>query len=161
APPVTPADRGQRLPLSFAQQRLWFLDQLIPGSTEYNLPSTGRWAGPLDVAALGAALSVMTARHEVLRTRLIADSDGTAYQVIDPPSPFPLPVADVSGAPDPLAAADRLISDNVMAPFSFADGPLIRACLIRLAPDKHMLALCTHHAVTDDWSSRIFRVELA
>src|SRR5262249_59613915 len=99
-PPVTPAGRGQRLPLSFAQQRLWFLGQLEPGSTEYNRPSPVRLHGDLDVAALTAALTAIATRHEVLRTRLVAGLDGVPYQVIDPPGPFPLPVADVSGEPD-------------------------------------------------------------
>ena len=101
-PPVVPAGRDGRLPLSFAQQRLWFLDQLQPGSAEYNVPMPMRLArAGLDVAVLGAALSALTARHEVLRTRLVAGADGVPFQLIDPPSPFPLTVADVSGAAEP------------------------------------------------------------
>src|SRR6202034_4319099 len=84
-PPVVASGRKDRLPLSFAQQRLWFLDQLDPGSVEYIVPVPQRWRGVLDVAALGAALSAVVARHEVLRTRLVAGADGVAGQVIDPP----------------------------------------------------------------------------
>ena len=107
APPVLPVPRDQPLPLSFAQQRLWFLAQLEPGSTEYNVPLPLRLPGPVNVAALGAALTAITARHEVLRTRLVAGADGVPYQVIDPPVPFWLPVADVSGAADPPGRRGR------------------------------------------------------
>ncbi len=88
-PPVTAAGRGGRLPLSFGQQRLWFLDQLDPGSVEYSMPSPVRLGADLDVAALGAALGAVVGRHEVLRTRLVAGPDGVAYQVIDPPGAVP------------------------------------------------------------------------
>ncbi|MFC9249758.1 condensation domain-containing protein, partial [Streptomyces sp. NPDC057136] len=144
-----------------AQQRMWFLDQLEPGSTEYNLPLPIRLDGDLDIAALGAALDAVMARHEVLRTRLVADADGVAHQVIDPPAALPLPVMDVSGSPDPLAATERLVAKDVLAPFDLATGPLIRAGLIRLADDEHVLALSMQHVVFDEWSGRILRRELA
>ncbi|WP_143144973.1 non-ribosomal peptide synthetase, partial [Streptomyces humi] len=162
-PPVTAADREQALPLSFAQQRLWFLDQLDPGSVEYNVPLLVRWTdGDLDVLALAAALSAVVARHEVLRTRLVAGGpDGVAYQVIDEPAPFPLPVADVSGDRDPVAAARKLVTADVMTSFDLASGPLIRATLIRLAPREHVLAVAVHHVAFDEWSVRVFRHELS
>src|SRR6266566_9070054 len=161
APPVEPAARDQRLPLSFAQQRLWFLAQMEPGSAEYNVPSPVRMPGAVDVAALGAALSAITARHEVLRTRLVAGADGVPFQVIDPPSPFPLTVADVSGAADPRRAAGMLVAADAVAPFDLAAGPVIRACLARLAADGHVLVLSVHHAAFDEWSAGIFKRELA
>ena len=161
APPVTAAARDEPLPLSFGQQRLWFLDQLDPGSAEYNIPSPVRLGGDLDVAALGAALSAVTSRHEVLRTRLVAGPDGVPHQVIGPPSPFPLPVADVSGQRDPVAAARALVTADAAAPFDLAAGPLIRAALIRLAPGEHVLALSVHHVVSDEWSAQILRRELS
>ena len=116
APPVTAVGRDQLLPLSFAQQRLWFLDQLEPDSSVYNVPMSVRLAGDLDVAALDAALGRVAGRHEVLRTRLVAGPDGVAHQVIDPPALFPLPVADVSGRNDPLAAARQLVAADAAAP---------------------------------------------
>jgi amino acid adenylation domain-containing protein len=160
-PPVTPVGRDQLPPLSFAQQRLWFLDQFQPGSIEYIVPMRLRWSGVLDVAALGAALSGVVARHEVLRTRLVTGTDGVAHQVIDPPSPVPLPVADVSGELDPLRVVERLIAADAMVPFDLAGEPLIRALLIRVAADEHVLALSVHHVVSDEWSGRILRRELS
>ncbi|WP_240528921.1 non-ribosomal peptide synthetase, partial [Streptomyces humi] len=159
-PPVTPADRDRPLPLSFAQQRLWFLDQLEPGSVEYNLPTPMRWRHAVDVSALGAALGALIARHEVLRTRLVTDTEGVPHQVIDPPSAFPLPVVDVSGAHDPDLAARQLAASDAVTPFDLAGGPLIRAVLIRLAPDDHVLVLVTHHVVSDDLSDRVLQREL-
>ncbi|MFJ2264643.1 amino acid adenylation domain-containing protein, partial [Streptomyces sp. NPDC087844] len=161
APPVTAVPRDQALPLSFGQQRLWFLDQLEPGSAEYNLSSLMRWTGPLDVTALGAALSGVVARHEVLRTRLVASTDGVAYQVIDAPVSVPLPLRDVSGAVDPQAAARALVAAEAGRAFDLSAGPLVRAVLIRLASDEHVLALVMHHVVSDEWSGRILRRELS
>ncbi|MCG7202656.1 amino acid adenylation domain-containing protein [Streptomyces arenae] len=158
--PVTPAGRDRLLPLSFAQQRLWFLDQLEPGSTEYNLPMRVRMGRDLDIRALRSALGALVARHEVLRTRLVTGADGVAYQVIDPPAEFPLPLVDVSGAGDPLGAAGRLVATDEATPFDLAAGPLIRATLVRLAADDHVLALSLHHVVSDEWSTRIFQREL-
>ncbi|MEU9191156.1 amino acid adenylation domain-containing protein, partial [Streptomyces sp. NPDC048484] len=149
------------IPLSFAQQRLWFLDQLAPGSAEYNVPMRVWWDGKLDVAALGAALDAVVDRHEVLRTRLVADPDGAAHQVIDQSSSVALSVADVSTGPDPLRGAERLVAADAAAPFDLAAGPLVRACLIRLAAEEHVLAVSTHHVVFDEWSAGVFRRELA
>ncbi|MFJ2261195.1 amino acid adenylation domain-containing protein, partial [Streptomyces sp. NPDC087844] len=159
--PMTVVSRDEALPLSFAQQRLWFLDRLEPGSTEYNLPLPIRLDGDLDVAMLGAALSGVVARHEVLRTRLVADADGVAHQVIDPPTPVVLPVVDVSGDADPLSAAERLVARDASTPFDLAVGPLIRTVLVRLADDAHVLALSVHHAVFDEWSDHVFQHELS
>ncbi|MFD3658948.1 condensation domain-containing protein, partial [Streptomyces sp. NPDC058620] len=161
APPITAASRDRDLPLSFAQQRLWFLDQLEPGSTEYNVPLLVRWPGDLDVAALTAALGAVVRRHEVLRTRLVVGADGVAHQVIDEPAPFVLPLADVSGHDDPVAAARKLVAAEVMAPFDLARGPLVRATLIRVSADEHVLALAVHHVAFDEWSVRILREELS
>ncbi|MFC9249746.1 condensation domain-containing protein, partial [Streptomyces sp. NPDC057136] len=159
-PPMAAADRDEPLALSFAQQRLWFLDQMEPGSAEYNVPQPVVWPGGLDIAALGEALSAVVARHEVLRTRLVAGPDGVPHQVIDSPEPFPLVVADVSGDAEPLASARDLMLADAVTPFDLADGPLIRATLIRVRPDEHLLALAMHHIVSDEWSGQILRREL-
>lgn len=108
--------RGQDLPLSFAQQRLWFLDQMEPGSAEYNVPTPLPWPGALDVEALGRALSTVVARHEVLRTRLVVDTDGVPHQVIDQSEPFPLTVVDVSDGTEPMSAARELVLADAVTP---------------------------------------------
>ncbi|MFD8820727.1 condensation domain-containing protein, partial [Streptomyces sp. NPDC059627] len=162
APSVSPVprERDQALPLSFAQQRLWFLDQLEPGSTEYNLTTYLPWNETRDPRILGLALTALVARHEVLRTRLVTGPDGIARQVIDPPSPVPLPVADLSELADPLEAGRGLVAEMAAQPFDLAHGPLIRACLIRLGERGDVLALAAHHVVFDNWSAGIFRSEL-
>ncbi|MFD8820245.1 condensation domain-containing protein, partial [Streptomyces sp. NPDC059627] len=160
APPVTPAPRDQTLPLSFAQQRLWFLDQLEPGSAEYNVPMRVPLPADTDVRALGAALDAVVARHEALRTRLVAAPDGTARQLIDPPAPVPLPITDLSTAAEPVRAADRLIALDALAPFDLAAGPLLRACLIHLGRPGYVLALSMHHVAFDEWSGAVLRREL-
>ncbi|WP_258199117.1 condensation domain-containing protein, partial [Streptomyces sp. A244] len=148
------------LPLSFAQQRLWFLSQLEPGSTEYNLSMRVRWDGTPDVAALGAALSGVVARHEVLRTRLVAGAEGVPYQVIDEPAPFPLPVVDVSGSTDPAQAVRELAAADAQVPFDLSTGPLIRATLLRAGQGEHVLVVALHHVVFDEWSDSVFHREL-
>ncbi|MEU9191384.1 amino acid adenylation domain-containing protein [Streptomyces sp. NPDC048484] len=160
-PPILAVDRDEPLPLSFAQQRLWFLNQMEPGSAEYNAPSSMKWSGALDVRALTAALTAVVTRHEILRTRLVAGPDGVPHQVIDPPAPAPLPVIDVSAATDPLSAARRLTTADATTPFDLATGPLLRSALIRIRPDEHLLVLTLHHVVVDDWSVRILRREVS
>ncbi|MCW6011170.1 AMP-binding protein, partial [Micromonospora sp. CPCC 205371] len=161
AAPVVPVPRDRALPLSFGQQRLWFLGQLDAGATDYNLPLPPfRFGGALDVAALTAALGAFVARHEVLRTRLVTGPDGVPYQVIDPPAPVPLPVVDLAGRDDAVEVAERLVALDAAVPFDLARGPVVRAVLIRLAPDEHALALTLHHVVFDEWSGRILRHEL-
>ncbi|MEV6868895.1 amino acid adenylation domain-containing protein, partial [Streptosporangium subroseum] len=161
APPIVPVGRDEQLPLSFAQQRLWFLDQLEPGSPEYNVPVALRLSGALDADALGAALDALMERHEVLRTRLVQGADGVAHQVIDPPAGFGLTLADVSGDPDREAQAGEMVAADAVAPFDLAAGPLFRGRLIRLAPDDHVLSLVMHHIVSDEWSAGVLRRELS
>ncbi|MFC6022919.1 amino acid adenylation domain-containing protein, partial [Plantactinospora solaniradicis] len=160
APPIVPVDRSLPLPLSFAQQRLWFLTQLEPDSIEYNTPVEIRLTGALDVDALRVALSALVARHEVLRTRLVAGADGTPYQVIDPPVPFTLPVVDLSAEADRAVAVRAWLEADRQIPFDLAAGPLFRATLIRIGPDEHVLAIAKHHVVSDEWSAGILRREL-
>ncbi|MFC6021626.1 condensation domain-containing protein, partial [Plantactinospora solaniradicis] len=139
AAPIVPVGRDQRLPLSFAQQRLWFLAQLDPGSVEYNMPMPIHLAGEVDVAVLAVALGELVARHEVLRTRLVADADGVPWQVVDPPASFDLPLIDLSGEDDPVAAAEAWLATDAVVPFDLAAGPLFRASLLRVAADEHVL----------------------
>ncbi|MEU7864914.1 condensation domain-containing protein, partial [Nonomuraea sp. NPDC049141] len=160
-PPVLPVSREQALPLSFAQQRLWFLAQLEPDSVEYNNPTSIPLPGDLDIAVLRAALTALVERHEVLRTRLVAGADGVPYQVIDPAAEFRLPLVDLSDHPAPHLAAQDLIAMDTATPFDLAAGPLLRGSLIRISDQEHILALCMHHVISDEWSSKIFHREFA
>ncbi|MFD3658949.1 condensation domain-containing protein, partial [Streptomyces sp. NPDC058620] len=161
APPVVAVGRDQALPLSFGQQRLWFLDQLDPGSSEYNLSTSVGWDGDVDVSALRAALGGVVARHEVLRTRLVADAEGVAHQVIDEPAPFELRVVEMPAGADAAVAVRAVVAADAQLPFDLARGPLLRATLIKVAAHEHVLALSMHHVVSDEWSGRILRRELA
>ncbi|MFE2696739.1 non-ribosomal peptide synthase/polyketide synthase [Streptomyces mirabilis] len=143
--PRTPA------PLSYAQQRLWFLDRFEPGSIEYTTLSVLRLRGPLDVSALRTALDGLVARHEALRTTFI-EQDGQARQLVHPPHRVGLPVDDLTTAPDGRAALDTLLEREAATPFDLATGPLLRARLARPADAEHVLVLAVHHIVTDGWS---------
>ncbi|WP_420125381.1 amino acid adenylation domain-containing protein, partial [Longimicrobium sp.] len=161
-PPVVPVERTDALPLSFAQERLWFLDRMEPGSPFYNVPSATRLSGPLDAAALERALGEIVRRHEALRTAF-RDGDGGPVQVIAPFAGFTLPVADLSaldaGARE--SEATRRAQEHAARPFNLAAGPLFRASLLRLADDEHVLLLCIHHVTSDAWSMGVLYRELS
>ncbi|HYF38928.1 MAG TPA: condensation domain-containing protein, partial [Gemmatimonadales bacterium] len=162
APPLLPVSRPAELPLSFAQQRLWFLDQLEPGSSLYNIPCPIRVSGALNVEALHQALEAIVARHESLRTTF-PSVDGRPMQVIAERQPVALPVTDLSEHPEGERAsgAQRLVTEEARRPFDLARGPLVRASLVRLSDDDHILLLTMHHIVIDGWSLGIFNKELA
>jgi amino acid adenylation domain-containing protein len=162
APPIVPAPRGRDLPLSFAQQRLWFLNQLEPGSPAYNLPAVLRLRGPLDPTALAAAVAGVVARHESLRTAFVVET-GEPVQVIRPAAPLPLPCVDLSALPPAAGAAEggALAHAEVRRPFDLASGEPLRALLVRLAAEEHLLAFTLHHIVSDAWSSEILVRETA
>ncbi|HEV3049922.1 MAG TPA: amino acid adenylation domain-containing protein, partial [Longimicrobium sp.] len=147
---------------SYAQQRLWLVDQLEPGTPAYNLPHPVRLRGRLNPAALERALSELVRRHESLRTTF-DQADGVAVQVIAPWSPFPLQVEDL-GALEPGAREARVgrqVREDAEAPFDLAQGPLFRARLLRLSADEHVLLLTLHHIVSDGWSMGVLFRELA
>ncbi|HSF40381.1 MAG TPA: amino acid adenylation domain-containing protein [Thermoanaerobaculia bacterium] len=152
-------------PLSFAQRRLWFLDQLEPGNPAYNLPAAVLLTGPLDRSALAAVLKEMVARHEALRTTfgLADDSVEEPVQRIAPPAPLPLPGIDLSGLPEEAREAEalRLAAEEAMRPFDLAHGPLLRAALLRLDAARHVALFNLHHMVGDGWSSDLLVRELA
>jgi len=154
--------RAGAVPLSFAQSRLWFLDQLAPGLAAYNIPCPLRLAGPLAPALLAAALSALVRRHGALRTTFIAEA-GAPFQVVGPAAPVPLPVIDLSrlGEAERAAAAGRLLAEESRRPFDLAAGPLLRTALLRLSPEEHWLLLTVHHIVADGWSMKILMRELA
>ncbi len=158
AEPIPGVPRGGDLPLSFAQERLWFLQRLA-ATPAYNVPAFLRLRGPLDGAALRAALDRIALRHETLRTTF-PEVAGEPVQRIHPPAPFPLVEEDLSTAADPETAARRRAGEEAARPFDLQAGPLARAILLRLAPEEHVLGLTLHHAVTDGWSTGVLLREL-
>ncbi|HEV2150063.1 MAG TPA: amino acid adenylation domain-containing protein [Longimicrobiaceae bacterium] len=161
-PAVVPVQRTAPLPLSFAQERLWFLERLQPGSALYNILAVLRLGGDLHVRALERALGEVVRRHEALRTTF-REVDGAPVQVIAPPGGFALPVEDLSG----LAGAGRegevarRVAEEARRPFDLAAGPLFRAGLLRLGEEEHVLLLCMHHVVSDGWSLGVLFEEMS
>jgi hypothetical protein len=158
------ADRNQPLPLSLAQQRLWFLDQLDQAaSAAYHVPSALRLLGRLDVAALQATLDRIVARHEGLRARFVAN-DGTPYQQFAPEDcGFALRRHDLRELPadEREAAIVRLTAEEAREPFDFSNGPMVRGRLLELTDDEHVLLVTLHHIVTDGWSRNVLVREVA
>ena len=148
-------------PLSFAQQRLWFLDQLEPGNPQYNTPTGARLLGPLDVGVLTRALEEIVRRHEILRT-VFPTIDNRPVQKILPPFELPVPVVDLSDIPELARTlkAREIIDLEGARPFDLST-PLLRVVLLRLATNEHWLLIMTHHMVFDGWSVGVFAEELA
>ena len=157
--PILPVDRSGDLELSFAQQRLWFLDQLVPDNPFYNIASAYRLQGALDAGVLSRALSEITARHEALRTRFLSRG-GRPCQVVDASQPIELEMIDLSGADDPVSEARHVARAEATAPFDLAKDRLLRTRLLRLGPTDHVLLMTVHHIVLDGWSQRILLEEL-
>ncbi|HEX5727665.1 MAG TPA: condensation domain-containing protein, partial [Longimicrobiaceae bacterium] len=157
--PIEPVDRGGRLPLSFAQQRLWFLEQLGGLGDTYHVPTRLRLGGDLDRAALRHALDAMLARHEALRTTFV-EVEGEPVQRIVEESRFHLLEHDLGEHPDAAAELRRLAAEEAGAPFDLEHGPLIRGRLVRLSTDDHFLLLTMHHIVSDGWSMEVLTREL-
>ena len=150
-------------PLSHGQEQLWLIDRLTPGLANYNIPQVLRLSGALDHQALERALGGLIARHEVLRTRLVADGQGRPVQVIGPAGPAVLEVLELAG-PEPGEGPARLrelVLAEALRPFDLAAGPLLRACLVRLGEAEHALVVVFHHAVFDGWSAGVLRRDLA
>jgi len=149
-------------PLSFAQQRLWFLHQFEPDSPVYNMPKAVRLSGALNVGALQQALDGIVARHEVLRTTF-ASIDGNPAQVVEEPRPMELTVIDLREWPEAEreAEAHRRLTQETRRPFDLSRDWPLRATLVRLDTADHMLLLTTHHIASDGWSAGILMRELA
>ncbi|HEX5870735.1 MAG TPA: condensation domain-containing protein, partial [Longimicrobium sp.] len=162
APDIVPIDRNGPLPLSFAQERMWFLDRLLPGTALYTIAYRIRLRGATDAEALRRALQDLVHRHEALRT-VFPPRDGKPVQVVTVPAPFDLPVTDLSVLPADLAEreAERRSAEEARRPFDVANGPLFRAVLLRLAAADSVLLLAIHHVAADGWSMEILFRELA
>jgi hypothetical protein len=149
-------------PASYAQQRLWFMDQLEPGSAFYNIPAAVRLTGRLDAAALERALAEIVRRHETLRTTFAVEDD-LPVQAIAAVGTFALPLTDLCGLPETEreAAVARLAAQEARAPFDLARGPLFRARLLQLGTDDHVVLLTLHHIISDGWSMGVLVREIA
>jgi amino acid adenylation domain-containing protein len=161
--PVLRRPPDQRvIPASFAQQRLWFLDQLQPGSPVYNVPATVRLTGPLDAKVLARTLNEVVRRHDVLRTRFALAND-MPIQVVAPALDLELPQTDLSALPEAERAlrAGELARHEAWVPFDLAAGPLVRAHLLRTSEAEHILLLTVHHIVCDAWSMGVLSREVA
>ncbi|MBE9229223.1 amino acid adenylation domain-containing protein, partial [Phormidium sp. LEGE 05292] len=180
SPPLLPRDNQSDRSLSFAQTRLWFIDQLEPNSALYNIPAALRLVGSLDVAALEQSFQAIVQRHEALRTNFIA-VDGQPTQIIHGEANWKLSVVNFKDlSPNQLVGAGlvnnfcteqtiseqnpplllELLQQQALAPFDLAKDCLLRATLIVLSPDEHILSLCMHHIVSDGWSIGVFVAEL-
>jgi amino acid adenylation domain-containing protein len=161
-PPLAPIPRGAAVPLSFAQERLWFLHQLAPASAAYNLPFLLPLPADVDAPALAAALREVVRRHESLRTVFPAQL-GEPAQAVQPAGPWPLPEIDLAGLPSAARAREgrRLAAGQARRGFDLARGPLLRTLLLRLGGGGAALFGNVHHVVADGWSMRILAREVA
>ncbi len=161
-PGMHPHSSDGDIPLSFAQEQLWFLDQLQPGNPAYNIAATVRCSGTLDPIALEQALRTLVGRHDILRTTFVART-GKPVQNIAPALSLTVPLADLRRLPEDERASKArvLVTKEARKPFALACGPLLRASLLRLADEEHLLLLTFHHIVADGWSMRLLVRELA
>jgi SAM-dependent methyltransferase len=161
APPIVPTSREGGLPLSYAQQRLWFLDRLQPGSAAYNMPAALRLSGELNFAGLHQSLNEIVRRHEALRTTFTS-VDGQPVQLPGPPFELPLPLIDLRGA-GPVEC-ERLVPLLARAeahrPFDLTRGPLLRATLLRLGEREQVVLFTMHHIISDGWSVSLLMREV-
>jgi amino acid adenylation domain-containing protein len=160
-PLVRRREAGEEAPLSFSQQRLWFMDQLQPGSPFYNIFAAVRLTGELDVAALRRAGDEIVRRHESLRT-VFASRDGEPVQIVQPPRALDLPVEDLRDVPESARREEAVgrVTREANRPFDLARGPLVRCLLLRLGEHEHVMTLALHHVVGDGWSVGVFIREL-
>ncbi len=159
---IHPRTTGDVAPMSFAQELLWLLDRATPGLTAYNVPRAMRLRGALDAEALRAALEALVERHEILRTTYASDARGTV-QVINPPRRFDLPVADLGRLPEAerMPAAEQFFLEQARTAFDLTKDRLLRAFLLRLDANDHVLVLVTHHIASDGWSKGVMFRELS
>jgi amino acid adenylation domain-containing protein len=161
APPIAPVARDGELPLSFAQQRLWFLNQFEPDSRAYNSLAAVRLGGSLDVAVLERGINEIIRRHEALRTTFATVND-RPVQVVAPALSVPLPVVDLEALSEVQQQAEmqRLAVEEAQWPFDLAHGPLVRTTVLRLGEREHVLLVMTHHVASDGWSVGVFMGEI-
>ncbi len=163
APPIVPVMNGDLMPLSFAQQRLWFMDQLESGTSLYNIPAAYLLNGPLNVEALEQSINEVLRRHTSLRTCFVTTPDGTPAQMIAPVTQFRLPQLDLRELPEAerQIEARRLLGEESNKPFRLSDAPLLRCLLLQTRDEEYIFILTIHHIAADGWSMGVFLHELA
>ncbi|MEP7339013.1 MAG: amino acid adenylation domain-containing protein, partial [Acidobacteriota bacterium] len=161
-PPLEPAPRNGSLPVSFAQEPMWQLDQMLPGNPFFNVPAAFRMSGALNLAVLERSLAEITQRHEVLRTTF-AEVDGSPVQIIAEESPAILKLIDLRELPSPEREVEalRLATADARRYFDLARGPLVRINLLRLDEEEYRALVTMHHIIADAWSIGVFVRELA
>jgi len=161
APRIPRRVNRESIPLSFAQQRLWFLDQLEPNSPLYNIPMAMRLSGALNVEALQESLNAIVARHEALRTTFVA-VDGNPVQVIGESSTMDFRVTDLSHQPasERESELQSLLKEQVRRSFNLSADLMLRASLVRLGDEEHLLLLVMHHIASDGWSRGVLFREI-
>ncbi|MEH2059373.1 MAG: non-ribosomal peptide synthase/polyketide synthase [Nostoc sp.] len=161
APPILKRAENAEIPLSFAQQRLWFLDQLEPNSASYNIPVALRLVGTLNIAALEQSLIEIIHRHEALRTNFVT-VDGKPSQIIQTATNWSVAIVDLQHLPliEQKSAAQKLVQQQALLPYDLESEALIRATLVVLSPTEQWLVVCMHHVVSDGWSIGVFALEL-
>ena len=158
---IRPRTKGCELPLSFAQERIWLHQQLVPESIVYNRPTNIALHGPLRVEVLKRALNDIVARQEALRTTAVLSQTGTARLLVHPETTVEIPLVDLSAEADPNARAKELAKLEASHPFCLQKGPMLRAQLLRLGPEDHLLLLTFHHFCFDAWSQTVLLRELS
>lgn len=161
-PAIVRVPRDLAIPLSLTQQRLWFIDRMAPGGSAYNIPASARIQGPLDLPVLAQVLQEVVSRHETLRTHIeVIESE--ARQIIQDKVVVPLTVVEVvpHANEEPATAARRLAREEIQKPFDLQRGPLVRACLLKLAEQDHVLVVTMHHIISDGWSLGILIREVS
>ena len=161
APAIVRKENRSDWPLSYAQTRLWFLDQLGGANAAYNISFAVRLKGRLDIRALERSFSEIIRRHEVLRARFLSE-EGQARQVIDPPYAVELEPSDLSGADESAqqSMTRSAVMQQAQQPFDLGTGPLVRVRLLRLSPEDHVAVLVMHHIISDGWSTGVLVREL-
>jgi amino acid adenylation domain-containing protein len=159
---IRPRTSDSAVPLSFAQQGLWILDQLTGPNSIYNIPLAIRLKGDLNIEALERSLDVIVRRHESLRTVFILKDGQPRQSIVEPVAPFSLPIVNLDSLPESEreSEAERLAQDEAERPFDLANGPLVRGSLLRLSAGDHVLMISMHHIISDGWSVGILVKEL-
>ena len=160
---IKQASRDGQLPLSFVQERLWFLNQLFPDNSAYNVPIALTLEGILNVAALEQTLKAIIQRHETLRTTF-SNINGKPVQIVAPLTDLTLPVLDLQDSnslQEQSEKVQQLVRQEAMQPFDLAKGPMLRVTLLRLEPERHLLLMTMHHIMCDRWSLGVLVQELS